>query len=200
MCLRTGTLLDLARCPYSHSTLYWTNTILRVPQNLRILRFACMSSSGDKAAWSPLAMPKPSRPENPASWGAAVAPRRRQRVAVLLSGWPQQGAHHGAPVPAPGVAAPPARVRRAEHSLVAPRMSHSTAAPGNTAAISWASRFFSVFATPEQLSDTPRPVAEPNDATATSTEWHMQNFVQSSALDRLRSTQNCVPSMCVVCG
>jgi hypothetical protein len=74
-----------------------------------------------------------------------------------------------------------------QNSHVAPQMSHSSAAPGNTAAISWASRFFSVFATPEQPSGTTRPVAEPsNDATAISTEWHML------ALDRLRSMQNFV--------
>jgi hypothetical protein len=61
-----------------------------------------LSSSGDKAAWSPLAMPKPSRPENPASWGVAVAPRRRHRVTavrVAVCRSMLNGAHHGAPVP-----------------------------------------------------------------------------------------------------
>ena len=44
------------------------------------------------------------------SGATSASPRRRAR-------WqPQEGAHHGAPVPAPGVAATPARVRRAEIS------------------------------------------------------------------------------------
>jgi hypothetical protein len=63
-----------------------------------------LSSSGDKASWSPLPMLKPSRPENPASPGGSSSTRslstRRRRVAVLSRvlttvlrcrpwGWPQ---------------------------------------------------------------------------------------------------------------
>jgi hypothetical protein len=77
-----------------------------------------LSSSGDKAAWSPLAMPKPSRPENPASWGVAVAPRRRHRVTAVRVAVPLN-AQWCSPrcSGAPGVAATPARVRSAEKSL-----------------------------------------------------------------------------------